>query len=61
MPDHEQVRKGSNSIGLAAILDLAQEPGLLKAELTPWPPADFVYITRNGCSTLARQWFLPSG
>ena len=61
MPDHEQVRKGSNSIGLAAILDLAQEPGLLKAELTLWPPADFVYITRNGCSTLARQWFLPSG
>jgi len=34
MPDHEQVRKGSSSIGLAAILDHAREPGLLKAELT---------------------------
>ena len=34
MPDHEQVRKGSQHVHLAAILEHAAEPGLLKTELT---------------------------
>ncbi len=55
MPDHEQVGECRQHIHLAAILVHAAESGLLKAELTLWPPADFVYITRKGCSTFARM------
>jgi len=42
MPGHEQVRKGSQHIHLALVLEHAPQPSLLKAELPLWPPADFV-------------------
>jgi len=54
MTHQEEIRKGSQHVHLAAILENAAESGLLNTELTPGPPADFVYITRNGCSTFAR-------